>query len=375
MLTGATAIVCQRSGSRKTVHADRKGECCAAGVLSTVIGAAEVCASRGRTKANTHMPRPSTILIMSLPWIAAAGCQREPQAEGEGAPAAAAQETPRGSDTHPAWSPDGQSIAFISNRDGVREGRPINFEVYRAAPDGSKQQRLTTNQDFEADVAWSPDGVTLLFKSYRDGNDEVYVADAAGTTQRNLTNAPASDGGPGWSPDGRTIVFHSDREGGETRLYLMNTDGSNVRGFRDDPGPGHSPQWSPDGSLIAFVSSRDGNAEIYVMEADGANPRRLTDDARENGYPRWRPDGTAIAHTAGSFETDRWEVVLTDLDGGSSRVLVDSTDSGNVAWSPDGSYVAFGRYRVYGENGGDESELFVLELATGQAARVARGGP
>jgi TolB protein len=101
--------------------------------------------------------------------------------------------------------------------------------VYRAAVDGAGEERLTTNQDFEAALAWSPDGERILFMSYRDGNDETYLMDARGTTQRNLTNAPASDGGPSWSPDERTIVFDSDRDAGEKRLFLMNVDGSNVR--------------------------------------------------------------------------------------------------------------------------------------------------
>jgi len=276
---------------------------------------------------------------------------------------------PLGSSTHPAWAPDGQTIAFISNREGVRSGLPINFEVYVSAVDGAGARRLTTNQEFEADLAWSPDGAHLLVKSSRDGNDEIYLLDRRGDVQRNLTNAPASDGGPSWSPDGRTIVFHSNRDG-ETRLYVMDADGANVRALPRDPGPGHSPQWSPDGSAIAFVSARDGNAEIYVVDADGANVRRLTDDPRENAYPRWSPDGTTLAHTAGRFDTDHWSIVVTDREGANGRILVDSTDSGNAAWSPDGARLLFGRYRIYGDGGGEESELHVLELASGTASKI-----
>jgi len=205
-----------------------------------------------------------------------------------------------------------------------------------------------------------------MFKSYRDGNDEIYVMDADGGNPTNLTRSDASDGGGTWSPDGATILFQSNRgEAGEHRFHLMNADGSNVRTLPIDPGPGHSAAWSPDGLRIAFVSSRDGNAEIYVMEADGSNVRRLTDDPRENGYPRWSPDGLTIAHTAGSFETDQWVVILCDADGGNSRQVVGDTDSGNVAWSPDGSRLLFGRYARYGDDGGEESRLFIVDLASG----------
>jgi TolB protein len=315
-------------------------------------------------------PSPFTLLVAACASFVTGCASSNEQRQQEGSSANGSREAARGSDTHPDWSPDGARVAFISNREGVRVGRAINFEVYRIAADGSGETRLTTNQEFEADVAWSPDGSVLVFKSFRDGNDEIYAMDAEGGEQRNLTNSPASDGGPSWSPDGATIVFHSDRgdpggEGPVTKLYLMNAEGSNVRAFTGDPGPGHSPHWSPDGRRIAFASARDGNAEIYVMDRGGSNVRRLTSDPRENGYPRWSPDGNTIAHSAGSFETDRWVVMLMDADGGNPRQVIDDADSGNVAWSPDGTRLLFGRYLRYGDDGGEESRLHVLDVNSG----------
>ncbi len=283
-------------------------------------------------------------------------------------------ETLRGSDTHPDWSPDGASIAFISNREGVRVDTAINFEIYRARLDGSDETRLTTNQQFEVDVAWSPDGSEILFKSSRDGNDEVYLMDADGGNQRNLTNSDASDGSPHWSPDGSLILFDSDRgSDGESRLYVMNRDGTDVQLIPNDPGTGYLGRWSPDGEQIAFSSGRDGNGEIYIMNSDGTNVRRLTDNPREDGYARWSPDGTSIAYTAGSFDTDRWSVYLMDSDGSNQRMVLDNVDSGNVAWSPDGNRLLFGRYRFFGDNGGEESQIFIFDLTTGEEIRVPRG--
>jgi len=274
-----------------------------------------------------------------------------------------------GSDTHPEWAPDGRRIAFISNREGVRTGKPINFEVYVAAPDGAGAERRTMNDAFEAELAWSPDGAALLFKSFRDGNDEIYLLDLTTGTERNLTKNAASDGSPDWSPDGRTIAFDSDRDG-TRRMYLMDADGSRVRPFPVDPGPGSGPQWSPDGSRIAFTSSRDGNDEVYVMRADGSAVHRVTNDPRANWYPRWRPDGAAIIHTTGSMETDRWSLILTDADGSNARVVVDSVDSGNATWSPDGQRLLFGRYTTYGDGGGDESRLFTFTFADSTTVRL-----
>ena len=104
------------------------------------------------------------------------------------------------SDESPSWSPDGQRIAFVSNRDGAK-----NFEIYVMDANGNNPRRLTNN--FGAKIgkigngnpAWSPDGQRIAFASGRDGNSEIYVIDDAdGNNSRNLTNHPAPDYQPDW---------------------------------------------------------------------------------------------------------------------------------------------------------------------------------
>ncbi|MEM7416213.1 MAG: hypothetical protein AAF389_11990 [Gemmatimonadota bacterium] len=72
-----------------------------------------------------------------------------------------------GSATHPAVSPDGTVLAFMSNVVGVSSGRPINFDIYLTGDGGQTTFRLTDNPAFDADVAWGPDGSWIAFKSYR----------------------------------------------------------------------------------------------------------------------------------------------------------------------------------------------------------------
>ena len=115
--------------------------------------------------------------------------------------------------------------------------------------------------------AWSPDGRTIVFVSWRDGNGEVYAMDANGSSPRNLTQNPAKDVRPAWSPDGRSIAFVSirdrhqrmQREFGRPEpsdIYVMNADGSGKRNLTRDRANDDLPTWSPDGRRIAFLHGR-----------------------------------------------------------------------------------------------------------------------
>ena len=215
-------------------------------------------------------------------------------------------------DFSPAWSPDGQHIAFSSNRDGDDN----NFEIYVMGLDGSNPRRLTDHEAGDFSPAWSPDGQHIAFSSNRDGDDnnfEIYVMGLDGSNPRRLTSNSAGDRSPAWSPDGQHIAFSSNRDGGDDDIYVMEMDGSGVSRLTDASGGDFSPAWSPDGRRIVFSSSRDGNREIYMMGLDGSNPRRLTNHSAYDGSPAWSPDGQYIA-----LSSDRdgdVGVYVMDVDG------------------------------------------------------------
>ncbi len=185
-------------------------------------------------------------------------------------------------DWTPAWSPDGQWIAFASFRDE-------NWELYTVHPDGTGLIRLTENSVSDLSPAWSPDGKTLAFASKRDGNWEIYLMPWQGETTTRLTDNPGADLSPAWSPDGRWIAFESTRDG-DAEIYVMNADGSEPRNLTNWPyADEHGPVWSPDGQWIAFYSNRDGNWDIYVVGREGKNLTNLTDDEANNQSPVWNP--------------------------------------------------------------------------------------
>jgi dipeptidyl aminopeptidase/acylaminoacyl peptidase len=93
--------------------------------------------------------------------------------------------------------------------------------------DGTRQKRLTEDPASESHPRWTPEGDRIAFVSDKGGNKEIYVMNSDGKLQRNLTNNTSQDSSPGWSPDGTSIVFVSDRTDEGQDIYIMDSDGKN----------------------------------------------------------------------------------------------------------------------------------------------------
>jgi uncharacterized repeat protein (TIGR01451 family) len=232
-------------------------------------------------------------------------------------------------------------IAFTTNRDG-------NSEIYSMDPDGTHLVNLTHDPTDDESAAWSPDGRTIAFTSDRNAFavPEVYVMDADGGNVTQLTAFPTVAYEPAWSPDGRRIVFMRTTELSEEMLAVVNSDGS---GQHDLVGPFVNvlnPDWSPDGRKIAFaLGDAAGDFELYTVNADGTNATQLTSAGGSD--PSWSPDGTQIAFTGTDSGTGSYEVFAMNADGSNRHELTHSSFSNNAAWSPDGTRVAFTSYRDF----------------------------
>jgi Tol biopolymer transport system component len=250
-----------------------------------------------------------------------------------------------GSDSQPAWSPDGTQIAFASERDDPDpEGCWVSFsgcnsEIYVMNADGSNQTRLTDNPRWDSFPSWSPDGNLIAFTSYRSGNGDIYVLDLSTLALIQLTTHGADDKDPAWSPDGTRIAFSSDREG-TSAIYIMNADGSEQTRLTGGASRGTNPEWvpvgdtnptwSPNGEQIAFQTSFSavGVRIISVVDADGSNAVLISDGSVDSWSPVWAPDGLAILFVSGHSGG----LYVMDTDGSNKMQL---SDRGNTpAWQP-----------------------------------------
>ena len=149
-------------------------------------------------------------------------------------------------DQYPSWSPDGKRIAFSARRDGHFENEfGITYEIYVMDADGGNEQRVTENRNNDWNPSWSPDGQRIAFSSDRKGdvvNWDIYVMDADGGNPQNLTNNRHPDYSPSWSPDGERIVFMSYRDE-NSEIYVMDADGGNAQNLTNNPHRDNGPAW------------------------------------------------------------------------------------------------------------------------------------
>ncbi len=244
----------------------------------------------------------------------------------------------------PTWSPDGSLLVFISPcraRAEFFEAIYTDSSLYAINPDGTEQRSLTVIPGSDFDPAWSPDGERIAFASQRDGKKEIYTLTVDSGAVIRLTNSPLGEENtqPAWSPDGKQIVYTRKRldayqvwvmaDTGQDNVQLVrsgqtlwdylpfwSTDGTTIFFNQRNLGPGRpwlmsipfaefatrdpvrlnlptpieDVEFSPDGLWIIFESTdSNGNRDIYYSSVTGGNRTRLTDDPKVDFDPDWRP--------------------------------------------------------------------------------------
>lgn len=226
----------------------------------------------------------------------------------------------------PSISPDGELMAFISQRDG------FSFNLWLAdAKTGQVKHKLIEAErdpDFESlrymtsSASFSPDGRYLAFAAQMGGRDALYIMDLQ---RRKVIKRLRFDlngiTNPSWSPDGRRLVF-TGLDGGLSDLFITDLDGNLKRLTRDRYADLH-PSWSPDGRTIAFATDRGpntdfdrlvfGNLRVALYHLDSEEIEVLPgQDEGKNLNPVWAPDSRSLVWVSDRTGTDN--LYYYDLD-------------------------------------------------------------
>lgn len=240
-----------------------------------------------------------------------------------------------------SWSRDSKSILFqqfLATEKGTK-----NSDIFQFTLANNELKPIVENAAFDGDPSLSPDGNTLLFVSERDGNIEIYKKDLATGIETRLTNSPGHDSYPSFSPDGTQIVFNSDRERENTDVYIMNADGSGLRKLTDLPTNEFvtSDPWSADGTTLLVVSNATGADNIYKYEVELFDMTALTGVKSDAFAPSVSADGKALVYCVGVSDSNS-EIRLFDLESQNDRLITSVATGGCTARiSPDGRQVLF----------------------------------
>ncbi len=261
-------------------------------------------------------------------------------------------------DSSPRWSPNGNQIAFLSNR-GDKE-KPA--QIYLIPYSGGEARPLTKIEGSISFFAWSPDGKRLVCM-VRKTDAEVLErekdeqAKKLGTVYRQYDRLFYKLDGYGYLPKERSHLWIIDAETGEGKQITKHAVCDEL-----------NPTWSPDGQYIAFVSNRSeapdmtpDRVDLYIIPADGGTMRKIKTPVGSKSHPSYSPDGKMIAYFAQEGEgldyrnINVW-VVATDgktaacnLTGAfdvqaNGWTINDLTDPESIppTWTKDGKAIYFG---------------------------------
>lgn len=249
---------------------------------------------------------------------------------------------------------EGTNMAAAISPDGGTLAIDVLGRIWTLPASGGEARALTDPFGDARQPAWSPDGQRIAFQAYWGGDYDIWVVGADGQGLARLTNGPFDDREPHWSPDGSRVVFSSDR-GGTYDVWEVTVDDLRLRRLIEGPDNEYSPALGTDGR-IAYVTDGD-DPGVWVWSGAGASTRVVRLGEMDAFAPSWNSDGTSIAYSASTFGSSAMYVVSASAqDGLPTRVSVAEEDvfPFRAAWLADGRllYTADGRIRTRPASGG-----------------------
>lgn len=236
----------------------------------------------------------------------------------------------------------------------------IAYVAVDGAPPAQRHQLVVADADGEGarvileskfplmSPAWSPDGESLAYVSFETRKAAVYVQRVRTAERMRVSDRPGVNGAPAWSPDGRKLALVLSNPAGNLDVHVLDLQTREYARVTDDPAIDTEPVWSADGTTLYFTSDRAGGPQIYRARVGGGErPQRLTFSGAYNARPRLSADGQSLAMV--TREQGGYRVAVQDLRNGAVRTLSPGRQDESPAFSPDGGTLIFaGRERGRG---------------------------
>jgi len=212
------------------------------------------------------------------------------------------------------------------------------YQLWVADADGENAQSALASPEPIISPAWSPDGNQLAYVSFESRKPVVYVHNVSTGKRRLIANFKGSNSAPAWSPDGRTLALTLSRDGG-SQLFLLSAAGGEPRRLIQSNSIDTEPVFSTDGQFIYFVSDRGGSPQIYRVTATGQGLERITFTGTYNISPAISQDGRWLAYI--SRVGDAFKLQLMNLAEKTVSAITDSAADESPSFAPNGKMLVY----------------------------------
>lgn len=213
---------------------------------------------------------------------------------------------------------------------------------------GGKAKRLTSDNYYEIDPAWSADGKRIAYASDRAGTQDLYVRDVATGAETRVTTSDGAEVAPGWSPDGGSLVFQTE----EGDLNIVELKSGKLRSLAKKLNAPSRASWSPDGRTILVAGLDNAKNRIFAFDVatglktvhEPAPGRSIA--VRGDDGPLWTADGKQILY---SMASTLWlqSVDATGKPTDAARQLTsEASDAGSISDKGDILYLHNGQLRL-----------------------------
>lgn len=229
-------------------------------------------------------------------------------------------------------------IAYVAVEGQVPNRR---FQLIVADADGENPRVAAESTEPLMSPAWSPDGQTLAYVSFESRVASIYTQYLRTGERRRVSARAGINGAPAWSPDAQRLALTLSRKDGNLDIYVLGLVEQVLTRITDDNGIDTEPVWSPDGKSLYFTSDRSGNPQIYrVGLTPGDRPQRVTFEGAYNARPRLSPDGSTLAMV--TLDRGAYRIGVLDLNSGSARVLTEGRLDESPSFAPNGAVLIYG---------------------------------
>jgi TolB protein len=186
----------------------------------------------------------------------------------------------KGSNSAPAWSPDGRALLATLSRDG-------GSQLYLIDVATGEAKRLTQNSGIDTEPSFTQDGAKIYFVSDRGGSPQIYKMNSSGSGVERVTFGGSYNISPALSPDGRWLTYIT-RTGGQFKVQVMNLSTGQSSAITDTTAD-ERPSFAPNSKLIVYATVLQGREALMTSTLDGKIKARLSGQSGDIREPAWGP--------------------------------------------------------------------------------------